>query len=212
MSSLETAITPITADQFGWGIMENSALFALIAFIGMLGVITTIILDKYGLSGVNIMIIGFTLIISGLVLGFLTGGGATVHLYGLLTFGGLLIFGIMLIASPNAAIYTRIVGTSGQGKFSGVNFIAGGIGRSIGPLVAGASLNSFNTHWMLFSVLAGVVVVTVVSMVHILPRLRNADRPTTEEHKELLGCVNGGDGDDSGNGSAVEPLLLARPT
>eukprot|EP00471_Norrisiella_sphaerica_P008585 CAMPEP_0184502710 /NCGR_PEP_ID=MMETSP0113_2-20130426/51066_1 /TAXON_ID=91329 /ORGANISM="Norrisiella sphaerica, Strain BC52" /LENGTH=485 /DNA_ID=CAMNT_0026892011 /DNA_START=62 /DNA_END=1519 /DNA_ORIENTATION=- len=163
MTALETAITPITKDQYGWGTQNNSYLFAGITAVAICSIVSTIVLDKQSWCSPRgiILIAQFSLGIS-FALGLAICGGARIPVYGLLVFGLFLVYGVVLQGPPAMAVYSTMVGEYDKGVFMGYSQIVLGIARMLGPLFAGVTLE-FHTHWLLFSILCAVYAMTPIS-------------------------------------------------
>jgi len=164
ITALETALTPITHDQYRWGAEQNSYLFAGITGMALIAVISTIILDKKGVSSRNIIAVACVFCCIGMGLAVGSCGGPRVPLWGLLTFGSFLVFGLVLQSSPAIGVYSTMIGDFDKGIFMGYSQIVMGIARFLGPLLAGITLEHWKDHYLMFGILAGSFVTIPISM------------------------------------------------
>eukprot|EP00468_Gymnochlora_sp_CCMP2014_P014125 CAMPEP_0167769196 /NCGR_PEP_ID=MMETSP0110_2-20121227/17160_1 /TAXON_ID=629695 /ORGANISM="Gymnochlora sp., Strain CCMP2014" /LENGTH=254 /DNA_ID=CAMNT_0007658097 /DNA_START=504 /DNA_END=1268 /DNA_ORIENTATION=- len=127
LTALETALTPITKEQYGWGTQQNSFLFAGITFVAIIAVVTTIVLDKQSWwTSRKIIALAQIFLGIGVAVALISCGGEDVPLWGLLTFGGFLIFGLMLQGSPSLGVYSTLIGSYDKGVFMGYSQIVMG--------------------------------------------------------------------------------------
>eukprot|EP00467_Chlorarachnion_reptans_P004972 CAMPEP_0114517266 /NCGR_PEP_ID=MMETSP0109-20121206/17797_1 /TAXON_ID=29199 /ORGANISM="Chlorarachnion reptans, Strain CCCM449" /LENGTH=495 /DNA_ID=CAMNT_0001697765 /DNA_START=38 /DNA_END=1525 /DNA_ORIENTATION=+ len=173
MTALETALTPITADQYGWGAQENSYLFAGITGIALVAIISSIVFDKMSCcSPRGIILVAQVSLGVSFAMALSMNGGAKIPLVGLLVFAVFLIYGIVLQGPPAMGIYSIMIGDFNKGVFMGYSQIVLGVARIFGPLFAGITLE-FHTHWFLFAVLAGVYAITPISFPFVWKKIVN---------------------------------------
>eukprot|EP00298_Acanthocystis_sp_HF-20_P028750 c7578_g1_i1.p1 GENE.c7578_g1_i1~~c7578_g1_i1.p1 ORF type:complete len:477 (+),score=196.71 c7578_g1_i1:1-1431(+) len=153
ITSLETLVTPLTSDQYGWGTEENSYLFCGLCGVGVLAVISTVILDKrpwMSLRGIIVISSISTLFAIGV--GIVFCGQTKVPLVGLLTFGGFFAYGLVMQASPSLSIYSYLIGEFEKGVFMSYSQTSIGIARIAGPLIGGTMLD-WGSYYYVFSFL-----------------------------------------------------------
>eukprot|EP00455_Lapot_gusevi_P053439 TRINITY_DN8330_c0_g2_i2.p1 TRINITY_DN8330_c0_g2~~TRINITY_DN8330_c0_g2_i2.p1 ORF type:complete len:224 (-),score=10.67 TRINITY_DN8330_c0_g2_i2:71-742(-) len=114
LSALETALTPITQSQYGWGTLQNSLLFCGIAVVAVSAIFTTAMLSKHTEDRILILT-AFGIELTALLLMVLLCSGDKVPLWCILLASGVLMFGIPLQGSPNSALYSKLVPQAHQG-------------------------------------------------------------------------------------------------
>jgi MFS family permease len=106
ITALETAVPPIT-QQFHppYGTTQTSLLFAGIAVVAVVAIAATIFIDRQPWAS-DRGIIGGSFVVTGLsfVVAFVFCSGEEIPLFGLLAFGSLFIFGIMMMNAPNTTM------------------------------------------------------------------------------------------------------------
>lgn len=120
MSSLETVITPLTKENFGWGTLENSIMFGGIAFVALMGVVTSILLDKLTRSTPRDRVAGGLFITAsalGVSVWFSFRAMTILHL---MLFAGPFIFGLVFIGSNNPVIFSILVPPHRKGFFTAI--------------------------------------------------------------------------------------------
>eukprot|EP00466_Bigelowiella_natans_P001170 jgi/Bigna1/89058/estExt_fgenesh1_pg.C_430029 len=101
ITALETAITPLTSEQYGWGTQNNSFMFAGITAIALTSIVSTIVLDKQIWSSPRLIIALAQISLGGaFVIALALCGGPKVPVYGLLLFGAFLVYGVVLQGPP----------------------------------------------------------------------------------------------------------------
>jgi len=187
MTALETAVTPITAEQYGWGTQENSYLFGAITVIAILAIVSTIVFDKQSCCSSRLVIL-LAQVSLGIAFAVALGacGGADIPLWGLFTFGGFLVYGVVLQATPALGVYSTMIGDFDKGVFMGYSQIVLGVARILGPLFAGVTLE-FHTHWLLMAAACGVYAFTPVSFPFVWKKIvKHADKETFSQSEESL--------------------------
>ena len=170
LSMLETAITPITKAQYGWGTVQNSLLFGGIAGAALLAVAAVIVLDRRGkVRTLNIALIGVGLLLAALVFGAVACTPHEIPLWSLLTFAGGMIVGLIMMGTSASGLCacppahsTRqrggscrtdsvaLAGRGDTGKFMAVQLIAASLARVLGPIAAGAAFQMPHPHRVFF--------------------------------------------------------------
>eukprot|EP00039_Didymoeca_costata_P001741 m.54720 g.54720 ORF g.54720 m.54720 type:complete len:468 (+) comp10945_c0_seq1:362-1765(+) len=154
VSSLETALTPISKDEYNFGSLQNSFMFAGIALVALISVVTTIKLDKH-YSGRRISLIGISIMCISLVAIVAVSFRKYLPLWGLGGFGGSLFFGLAMTGNTAHSIYSILLKGKPKGFFLSFKMIIMSIGRVIGPLVAGIALHS--GHHKFFFIIVAVI-------------------------------------------------------
>eukprot|EP00040_Diaphanoeca_grandis_P044364 m.12086 g.12086 ORF g.12086 m.12086 type:complete len:493 (+) comp9134_c0_seq2:135-1613(+) len=166
ISALETAVTPISHERFGWKTLQNSIFFGAIAVVAMLGVIFTIVMAKLlGLSPRTFTVIGqlcmfvsvtFAVFFYGLNddARALTKEATETSFYFV---GGLLIFGTVIFSNNVSGIYSMYLKGHDKGFFLSICQMCIAIGRCVGALIAGVATSTSATTLFL-CVDAGIVI------------------------------------------------------
>jgi len=177
MTALETAVTPITAEQYGWGTQENSYLFGAITVLAIMAIVSTIVFDKQKCCSPRLVLV-LAQVSLGIAFAVALGacGGPDIPLWGLFTFGGFLVYGVVLQATPALGVYSTMIGDFDKGVFMGYSQIVLGVARILGPLFAGVTLE-FHTHWLLMATACAVYVFTPVSFPFVWKKIvKHADK------------------------------------
>mmetsp|Transcript_33559 Transcript_33559/g.106027 ORF Transcript_33559/g.106027 Transcript_33559/m.106027 type:complete len:496 (-) Transcript_33559:1507-2994(-) len=172
VASLEAFITPITS-HFGFGALENSAMFASFAFMGVVGVFLSRRLDKRGVPINKIILGGVVTVTAGVIT--MTGAigpgqPALLSVATLCTFvaAQAMVVGALLSAVTSAARYTKAIGQGPQGFFGALQSLTMGVAKIFGPLLSGLALEQDvggDTYFVLFGIL---LVPTILNLVGLL--------------------------------------------
>lgn len=131
--ALDTLVTPLTLDEFGWGPISVSLLFCGFAASGMTAILLAMKLSRSGVANRYILYIGCSVVTCACCLL----GATYTRQAGVVAGGCLIAFGCLMVTSPNGAVYTELIGECNQGTFNGVRQVAMSIGRIVGPLTYG---------------------------------------------------------------------------
>lgn len=150
ISALETALTPITEQQYQWNSFENSVAFAGLAVASLIGVFATIVLNKFGSSArfliaVGNILLGLAFII---LLGFCS--METVGMIPLLLAAALIVMSLPVLNASSTTIYSRMIKNEPAGVWFGYSQIAFVLGKILGPILTGYFLTHYNVHYPLF--------------------------------------------------------------
>ncbi|CAF0995124.1 unnamed protein product [Adineta ricciae] len=186
-TALETALTPFTNQQFNWGEIEISFLFAVagveivIVYIG-LHYISKKVHDQTILAFAYV-ILTFACLIGVVILPF-SKVGSTKFLPIFLLFVALDIFALPLIAVTTTTLYTREVNKEQQGIGQGIQRSVVNIATIIGPLYAGALLK---TMWIMLVIMFGIILIATVL---VLCTYRSFRSRTNDELETLIPSVD----------------------
>jgi MFS family permease len=142
LSGLETGLTPMTYNQYGWGSIQNSYMFAGIAVIVFIGIVvvfkvSTHVPDRY------ILLSGQLIEGTGLALG-VWWFGDRIPLWSMLVVSGLIVLGLPPQGAPNTGLFSKLIDlhgeTSNQGFYLGIQSLVNASARCIAPIGAGAVL------------------------------------------------------------------------
>ncbi|KAM9963726.1 hypothetical protein ACTFIW_006977 [Dictyostelium discoideum] len=148
--SLETLITPITQQQYGFGTIQNSIMYSLVSLEIIVFIIVTVIFTGKGGQDKHAIMFGMLFIGAGLILMmFFFGLGLATDSVPMWKF--ILSVAITTVGIPtqNTSVYSlyskllnRIYGEEeSQGFLSGCMMIMGSLARILGPLWAGYGLS-----------------------------------------------------------------------
>eukprot|EP00039_Didymoeca_costata_P030969 m.32475 g.32475 ORF g.32475 m.32475 type:complete len:488 (-) comp8416_c0_seq1:70-1533(-) len=171
LSSIETIITPLTKEQYNWGTMENSILFACVAVVALLSVLTTIIVDKLcGLQVRYFCVAGLSILVGSLVFSLILNGGETIPKWSLLAYGGSFLYGLVMLGVSSSGIYSIRAAGRNKGFYLSLVQVFQCIGRFLGPIVAGGTMGH-SEHYLYFSVCLGVALSSSFGLGHVWRKL-----------------------------------------
>ena len=164
IAGLETVVTLLT-EQYSWGTLNNSLLFAGIGLVAIVSVIVTATAKCCDANGPRqqaerprrLVALGFASYGASYVVAFsrcsssLDFGYPWLHL-----FSALFVFGVPLAMSPALAIYSCKVPNARKGEYMGLANLVQGLGRIAGPLMTSTLLDFDEKHWALFGSLFAV--------------------------------------------------------
>jgi hypothetical protein len=137
ISGLETVITPITNQSFGFGTLENSCFFGGVAGVALLGAVTSAVLDKWaGCSSPRGRVAaGIVLIWVALVLGVLISHSDDAFtLAHIVLFSAIFIFGLVFLAANNTACFSILLGKRNKGFYMSLLQIGLCVARIVGQV------------------------------------------------------------------------------
>jgi len=164
IAGLETVITPLT-EQYSWGTLYNSLLFAGIGLVAIVSVVVTATAKCCDANGPReqaerprrLVALGFASYGASYVVAFARCSSSLDFGYPwLLFFAALFVFGVPLAMSPSLAIYSCKVPNHRKGEYMGLANLVQGVGRIAGPLMTSALLDFDEKHWALFGSLFAV--------------------------------------------------------
>jgi MFS family permease len=176
---METVFPLLTQKNFGWGATQNGYVFTYVGFIIVLmqGGLVKQLVKRYGER--NLMLFGLVLL----------GLGLTILIWStslalLLIAVGILSVGDGAVTPTSSAVLSLISPEAEQGEILGFSQGIGGLGRTIGPLIAGALFSAGSGAPFLaggaFALLA--IVVTLPVMTNI-QRSIEAHKRASQAHK-----------------------------
>jgi multidrug resistance protein len=178
-TGMETVFPLLTQKNFGWGATQNGYVFTYVGFIIVLmqGGLVKQLVKRYGER--NLMLFGLVLL----------GLGLTILIWStslalLLIAVGILSVGDGAVTPTSSAVLSLISPEAEQGEILGFSQGIGGLGRTIGPLIAGALFSAGSGAPFLaggaFALLA--IVVTLPVMTNI-QRSIEAHKRVSQAHK-----------------------------
>ncbi len=131
-TGMETVFPLLTQKNFGWGATQNGYVFTYVGMIIVLmqGGLVRQLVKRWGER--NLMLFGLVLLGLGLILLIWSSSLAL-----LLVSVGILSIGDGAVTPTSSAVLSLISPTSEQGEILGFSQGIGGLGRTIGPLIAG---------------------------------------------------------------------------
>lgn len=149
VTSLDTAITPITMTQFGWDEFTNSLVFAALAGVSIIGVVVTIILSKI-CGSQKLLLIGCVMTAVAFISLDVFCFGRIIPKLPFLIAGCFLIAALPILNAASSSLYARMIEPNEPGKFFGIAQLCLVFGKVLGPLLAGYTLHAFLSHYQLF--------------------------------------------------------------
>jgi len=146
ISGIDTIMAPLNNQKLGWTLLENSALFAVLAVISFFGAVIGILADKRGVKAMNIIFFGLTLNVLSVSLAcmLLWHAPDQVNMHSVLVVGSFTIWAILLYTGANGGVYQQVCGDS-QGLLGAIYTIAFAGGRPLGAMLGGGLLEGKTT-------------------------------------------------------------------
>jgi hypothetical protein len=118
LSGLETVITPITNQSFGWGTLQNSCFFGGVAGVALLAAISSALMDKFATSSSprGRVAMGLGLVWLALIFGVVM-SHYKIKLTFILIFAALFIYGLVFLAANNTACFSILVRDRNKGFY-----------------------------------------------------------------------------------------------
>jgi len=164
LSLLEALVSPVTKDSFGWSLQHISVFFAIFAFLAailmvIVGFVSKCLSDR-GLVACSVPLYGFATFVAAVKIQ--TTSSASYFWFYLLALS--VAAGFTFQNSPSMSLFTKLMsGSPQEGLASSVALQLQGLGRTLGPLIAGASLDQGGIK-VCAVVLACLVVLQVIVM------------------------------------------------
>ncbi len=172
-TGMETVFPLLTQKNFGWNAPQNGYVFTYVGFlvIVMQGGLVRQLVKRFGER--NLMLLGLALLALGLLL---LSKSHTVAL--VLIAVGILSIGDGAVTPTNSAMLSLIAPAGEQGEILGVSQGMGSLGRTIGPIIAGA-LFDFNPGlpFLVSSIFAIIAIVITIPMLSSIQRAIEGDKP-----------------------------------
>ncbi|MGC8594456.1 MAG: MFS transporter [Candidatus Kryptoniota bacterium] len=168
-STLYITFPLYTKEMLNYDAAANGYLFALMGLIGVAiqGGLISKITKKLGER--NTMVLGITLLISGLV--FIPNTHSTGVLVVLIA---VMSTGSSILTPPLTSLITKYAGSSEYGSALGVSQSFSSLGRVIGPFLGGAILGTAGLKWPFYS--SSIILVTAFLMARKIPDFSNAKK------------------------------------
>jgi MFS family permease len=178
LTALDTVVTPIVHAQYGWGTLQNSALFGGFALTALLVTVVSVALGRRCarcvavdrlpslriLIGVGTMAVGYAVASYWCTL-------PALPLWSILAFGCCVVGGVVLNGPSAAAVYASIICPHRKGEMTSLSQMLAGVARVLGPTVGSAALHGGGRR-TLFAILGGVHVLVLAVSFAAAPGVR----------------------------------------
>eukprot|EP01132_Coremiostelium_polycephalum_P005139 gene5139-6399_t len=149
--ALETMITPITEEQYGFNTLKNSIMYSIVSAEIIVFIFATIAASNKNIQDKFIIFFGQTFLGAGLALLFAFFGGPASREVQMWKFALSVAITTVGIPTQNTSVYSlyskllnRIFGDEAQGFYTGFMMLMGSGARILGPLWAGYGLEMTN--------------------------------------------------------------------
>lgn len=179
LTSLDSTITPIMHAQFQFGVLENSALFGGFSAVALVMTLVTRLATHTCARRPSaarelpraLVLLGLLLMALGYAMSVTLCRGATMPLWAVLVFGGLVVAGLITTLPASSAVYAHLVPLTLKGELLALQDTCSGIGRIVGPLASTMVLHVGGRAW-LFASLGAVHAVTLLAVVPVVGKLK----------------------------------------
>lgn len=151
--AFETALTPITEEQYGWGSTENALILLFISICVIIGVSGSIYVTKCGLVSSQILLSGFSIMGLGLTILLSACSRAVIPLLPAGIGSMFTTIGFPVINVASSALYAKAIGKKHSGYFFGLYSLAFGVSGIVAPIATVAALHSTYSHLAFFILL-----------------------------------------------------------
>lgn len=158
VAALDTILAPLASKLLEWGLLANSAMFAVLALISLLGAVFGILAEKAGVKIVRLILYGqiANTVLVTIFSGLLWRGRYEMNIEAVMAISSVNMFSIMMYIGATGALFQHAC-SGAQGLLGGLFNIAFASGRPIGALVAGAFLDGHPVP-LCVSVVCGVAI------------------------------------------------------
>jgi len=142
LAAIDTILAPLAAQHLGWNLLQNSALFAVLAGVSFVGAVVGIIANKRGVKALLIVKLGLLLNIvsSTLVSASLWRAPAIVDMTFVMSAAIFGTWAMLLYTGANGGLYQQALGNS-QGFLGALYTMAFAGGRPVGAFLGGSLLD-----------------------------------------------------------------------